>query len=194
MSKYICTAGEFKCKICGTVYPFSDLRERCEGRGRAAQHMIAAPFDELDAEIGEKVIRTQYHGDDYAQAPYKGGIFLSYEWTFVRSKRVVSPAHFPPMNMPSRQLHYAQYRIGDAWPEMEVDRYGDPWDIPGIGGGAIGFAIGPYHFWSQRVVENAGDVWPNYVIDLCEGEKSDKLLQSKANEGYPIHGFTRENK
>ncbi len=187
MGKFICEEGEFKCSICGTIYPFSDLRDVCEGRAwyldGPSKSLV---LDNLKAEVGERVIRTQYHGDDYAQAPQKAGIFLTWEWVVVRKKRVV-PALFGAGEFLQKGHHYhheAQYWIGE--PDAVAHIVGDTWEEP-ASGAIIGGAIGPYHFWSQRFVEdNLQEQWPDYVFGMCVGERTEELLQAKKAEGYAV--------
>jgi len=192
MRKYNCQEGEFKCKICGTIYKYSDLRDACEGSIGDLKFEGALITDKLQAEIGERILRTQYHGNDYAPKPYKQGLFLTYTWETVRDKRIVPAQSFSPVpkwpNMST--LHWVCYKIGEH-NKGHIKFFGDTWDIPAIGGGGVGIILGPHHFWSQRAVENLGKTWPDYVIEICEGERSHELLSRKAKEGYEITGYTR---
>ena len=31
--------------------------------------------------------------------------------------------------------------------------------------------------------------WPDHVIDMCVGEKTEELLSAKAKEGYYVYGY-----
>lgn len=189
MKKYTCEKGQFPCSICGTVYPYSDLRDMCEGKPyylKEEPDPRLAVLDKLKAEVGERVIVTQYHGEDYAPAGYKQGIFLTYRWDVVRERRVVPPLYTGYNFMGKSFRHFAEYRIGEVSPGAEI--VGDYWDVMYMGGSySVGFAIGPRHVWSKAAVEAEGNVWPDYVIKLCVGEKSVDLLRKKKEEGYYIY-------
>lgn len=190
MKHYTCQEGEFRCRVCGAVYPYSDLRDLCEGK----PYYIDDPdprlqvLDRLKAAEGEKVLVTQYHGDDYAPPPYKQGLFLTYRWETVRDRRVVPGIGHPIIWDGKTYRHFAEYRIGEAYPGAE--EYGDQWDVEYRGASmAVGYALGPRHVWSQTIVEDDGKKWPDYVIALCAGEKSKDLLRKKKEEGYYISDF-----
>lgn len=184
--KYTCERGEFKCRYCDTVYPYSDLRDICEGRAwfldKPDQNII---LDHFGAEIGEAVIRTQYHGDDYARPPFKAGLVLSYEWTTVRDKRIVPPrnSHLG-MWQGIHYRHYAEYKIEPEPKGLELQLGGDRWD-DNTAGSMLAMAIGPYHFWSRHLVEEIlRETWPDYVISMCRGEKTEELLETLRKESY----------
>ena len=187
MGRYTCERGEFKCRYCGTVYQYSDLRDMCEGRAwfrdEPDQNMI---LDHLGAEVGEDVIRTKYHGDDYARPPFKAELVLTYQRTTVRDKRII-PTGGNPTKGSLRGVsfvHYAEYKIGPEPEGMLDDVLGDNWEEY-ASGGMLGAPIGPYHFWSRHLVEEVlRKTWPDYVIEMCRGEESDELLQALREEGY----------
>lgn len=190
MKKYVCEEGSFTCRHCNTVYPYSDLRDACEGKfwfqNRPPDKNLIL-LDHFNAQVGERVLRTQYHGDDYAKLPEKAGIFLTWEWTTVRARRVV-----PTMGSPKgewhreRYSHIAEYKIGELEESRIVDILGDKWEEY-ASGAVLAMALGPYHFWSQSLVENILDErWPDLVFNQCEGEKTEELLRRKKEEGYAV--------
>lgn len=162
MNKFESIAGYFACRICGTIYQWSDLRDQCEGLEwfkddvkakrkllkfiEQRQVIIGTPAydvlresgfiaDELNVQVGEQVIVTRYVGDDYAQPPFKPGIKLLWSVETVREQRII------PEHKNDERLHVAQYKIGEASAGAEL--IGDHWDAPRAAGGfSIGFAIG----------------------------------------------------
>jgi hypothetical protein len=172
------------------VYPYSDLRDACEGRSYFIEEPDPrmAVLDHLQAEVGEKVLITQYHGDSYAQPPYRQGIFLTYRWASVRDKRII-PGGIERFNHYDKSYnHFAEYRIGDRHAGA-ADLIGDRWDVTYMAGSmAVGMSLGPLHVWSKAIVEAEGNTWPNHVTDQTEGEWSKKLLREKKQQGYQVYG------
>lgn len=211
--KYESIKGSFPCRICGIIYPYSDLRDACEGReyfrdgnedldafmdGREPGQKLSkfdlaflakkeVLYDPFAAEVGEKVLRTQYHGNDWAQPPNKPGLFLTYTWETVREKRII-PSHGFLYGGRNNGKHVVGYKIDQPHPEIDK-LIGERWDIDPMSGvsGAVGWALGPYHYWSKGCVEAEGKTWPNYVIDMCEGERNNELLKKKKAEGYEVY-------
>lgn len=171
----------FICSVCNTAYCYPDLAEECQKLPLA---------DSLNAEIGEKIIRTRYYGDDYAQPPKKAGLLRLYEWTYVRDKRIV-----PFSNITwDTDMHVAEYKIGDIKSNYlkipGFEKYADCWEQEASGKNA-GSIFGPFHYWSKKLVESekffSEKKWPDGVISMCEGEISEELLEKFRQEGYPIN-------
>lgn len=189
MRKYSCEKGEFKCRYCGTVYPYSDLRDMCEGRPyyKEWREHPNPVLDELRAEVGEKVLVTIYVGDTWAQPPKKAGLHLLYSWEEVREKRIIplKEAIFSIYDKTEHPFpHFTEYRIG---PKSEV--LDDDWDVTkGPCGLTVGCAIGPRHVWSKDLVENAlHEKWPNYIVERCFGENTKEVRQELKNQGFDVY-------
>jgi hypothetical protein len=190
--KYTCEKGSFSCRYCGTTYPYSDLRDACEGRQyyREWQEHPAPILDELRAEIGELVLVTIYVGNDYAQPPFKGGLQLLYRWEKVRDKRIIPIPGGDTSLFDKRDesfIHMAEYKIGEISPiDKAIVAH---WDVTiGACGMTVGFAVGPRHVWSKNLVENLQQKkWPDAVLESCYGEYTPDTRAALKAEGYEVY-------
>ena len=195
MNKYTCNRGSFVCKYCGTIYPYSDLRDECEGRPyyrEWAEHP-APVLDELQAEVGEKVLMTCYVGNEYSQPPKKAGLQLLYSWKEIREKRI-SPLSRPIYSFLDKReepfVHATEYKIGFISSQIK-ELIGDHWDVSHnmSSSTSVGSPLGPRHVWSKHLVEHfLREAWPNYILEKCYGENTSVIRCELKQQGYEIFG------
>lgn len=194
-SKFV-KPGQFPCRVCGTVYQWSDMRDACEARSRDLDDTRSKVLDHLKADAGETIVKTMYVGNDWAQLPKKSGLFLVWEMDTVKEKRVVPNMH----NIDARWHgevygHMALYRIFEHDSLGEELRYGNGMYWDDMCG--AGVPLGPLHYWSRNVVheypfardwmDEHGKDWMDYVKEKCRGPRNKETLLSLKNEGYDIH-------
>lgn len=191
MPKFISTPGQFPCRVCGTVYQWSDQRDECEGRPYYLdepdqKHLL---LDPLGAEVGEEVIVTTYVGEDYCQAPWKHGLKLLWRKSFVREKRIVPNLSGGLFGMlhGKRYRHVAQYRIGELKVSL-VDTIGDHWDVGESSSGlSVAAPFGPAHVWSRHsLLEWPNQDFPVDVFKRCWAEDTRENRLRLLSEGFDV--------
>lgn len=191
--KYMSEKGTFACKYCGTIYQWSDLRDTCEGNDYFMESQYeCVVLDELNAEVGDKVLTTHYVGEDYAPEGFKSGIKLLWSYQVIREKRIV-----PGSNIKHRgasYLHYAEYKIGK--PSDVSNTIGDHWDVSYGSSVCINILLGPRHIWTKDlcndIPEKYGNDFEEYVKrELCYGEDTQENIQKLVKEGYYILGVSK---
>ncbi len=195
MPKYICNRGEFRCKYCGTVYLYSDLRDICEGRPwykavveQDQKHVL----DHLNLNIGDPVLCTMYYGNDYAREPKKAGIKLVWFWSFIRDRRII-PNGANIMWHGAYFRHYVEYKIGSSLHNDKIfELLGDRWDLTnGSSNYSILGPFGPRHIWTldllREFIPNINENnWTQIVFSYCAGPRTKGTLKKLIDAGYDI--------
>lgn len=190
MRKFISNSGNFPCRYCGTVYQWSDLRDACEGneyfRDEPYRYVV---LDLLGLEVGDKVLKTRYVGEDYPPDGFKCGVKLVWSYVSIRDKRII-PGVFHYNG--SKYLHSVQYRV-----EAEDPIIGYHWDVgDDFGGYSVGVALGPRHLWTKESCknDNFADNFEEYIKNqYCYGEDTPETLQKLVDEGYFICGISKRS-
>lgn len=187
--KFESIKGSFPCKYCGTIYQWSDQRDKCEGTEHYREKPYEFPvLDELEVEVGDEVLLTRYVGEDYAPAGYKCGIHLVWRYAKVKDKRIV-PGSFSHYG--DKYLHYAEYKIDEEQNSKIIEILGERWDVSECqrGGLAAGIFLGPRHIWTEALVRRTtSNPWEEYVRGQCAGPDTPETLQKLADESFCIYG------
>ncbi len=209
----------FACEICGTEYKYEDLAKNCAGffwylhGKRDKEHLV---FDQIQAEIGERILVTHYVGDDYAPAPFKSGLKKLYGWTRVVDKRIIPVIAGPDfVRSGHRYAHIVQYHFefqdrdyvehakiyrktieefkkSDEYLDL-IER--DYWVGPDNHSYAVGIALGPWHLWSKAMWGPESSIgadylrrakFPERLIEDCYGPLHHNTFVKMLADGYDV--------